>query len=351
MQKYNLNQNQFSDLINLENKVFLPLKNFVDEGEFKKILYKEKFKSNFFPFPIFFGIKFNSYKKLKNAKAIKFTYKTKDIAIANKINFYTIDKNIFGKKVYGARYFKNPYFQKFKKENYIFLSFKLKKVFKKNLNHRYFLSPKKFSQIKKKKKIKSLSSFHTRNVPHAAHQWIHEYLIKNYKNLLIQPLVGQYKRTEYRDNTIINLNKIAASAYRNQKNKILVVPFFSYPRYGGPKEAALHAIVRKNFGCTQFWVGRDHAGYKNFFRKYASSKYCKKNQKKIGLQIVAKEEPYYCKICKEINNNCKHLKIKKNIVLISGHKIRKLIKKKSFIPKYLMSKTISKKLNRSSLIN
>ena len=57
-----------------------------------------------------------------------------------------------------------------------------------------------------------------------------------------------------------------------------MIPFFSYPRYGGPK-AALHAVVRKNYGCTHFWVGRDHAGYKNFFKKYESQKFCKKNEK------------------------------------------------------------------------
>ena len=83
-----------------------------------------------------------------------------------------------------------------------------------------------------------------------------------------------------------------------------VIPFFSYPRYGGPREAALHAIVRKNFGCSHFWVGRDHAGYKQFFKKYASQKFCKQITKKLKINIVAVKEPYYCSKKKFIVNQC-----------------------------------------------
>ena len=78
------------------------------------------------------------------------------------------------------------------------------------------------------------------------------FLLKKSDTLLIQPLIGQYKIGEYKDDTIIKTNKIIAKTY---KKKVQVIPFFSYPRYAGPKEAALHAIVRKNYGCSKFWVG------------------------------------------------------------------------------------------------
>ena len=112
------------------------------------------------------------------------------------------------------------------------------------------------------KKISTLSSFHTRNVPHNAHQWIHNFLFKKFGALLIQPLIGQYKKGEYSDALILKTNKLAAKFFNS--NKVFSIPFFSYPRYAGYREAALHAIVRKNYGCTHFWVGRDHAGFKRF---------------------------------------------------------------------------------------
>ena len=348
----NLSQNQFSDLLNLTHGVFYPLKNFVNKSEYKQIIFSQKFKNFFFPFPILFGISKKNFFKIKNFKTIKLIYKKKDIAIVDGVNFFFINKETFGKKIYGPKYKLNPYFKNFFKNNYIFLSFRIKYKYQKNLKDKNFVSPFNFKKILKKKlKKNTLSSFHTRNVPHKAHQWIHSHLIKKYNNLLIQPLIGQYKKDEYKDEIIISLNKILAKSYSNVKNKIFVIPFFSYPRYGGPKEAALHAIVRKNFHCTHFWVGRDHAGFKDFFKKYESQNYCKKISRKIGLIIVCEKEPYFCKKCKIITNNCKHKNSKKTKIAISGSKIRYLIKKNIKIPEYLMDIRISKKINQKSLIS
>tara|TARA_A100001234_G_C12638724_1_gene391060 strand:- start:786 stop:1823 length:1038 start_codon:yes stop_codon:yes gene_type:complete len=345
MNKFNLNQNQFSDFINLSNKVFNPLKNFVNKDEFIKILKISKYKKSYFPFPIFFGINKKKYELYKREKELIFFYQGQKIAKIKNLKFYSVDKEIFGRKIFGKNFHKHPYFQKFKMENHKFLNFKFEKIYIKKVNKNLFISPKIF---KKKRINKPIASFHTRNVPHNCHKWIHEYLIKKYKSLLIQPLIGQYKKGEYKDNVILSLNKEIINSYKNKKN-IFVIPFFSYPRYGGPREAALHALVRKNYGCTHFWVGRDHAGYKNFYKKFESQKFCKKNENNLGIKIIAKNEPYYCKNKKKVIDNCK---CKKNCkVKISGSMIRKLILKKSKIPKELMLESLSRKLTSKSLIS
>ena len=339
-----LNQNQFSDLINLNNKVFLPLINFVNKKDFETIIKKSLFNKKFFPYPIFFGVNKKNYIKYKNKKELIFFYKSKIIAKVNNINFFQINKKEFGIKIYGKNYKNHPYYKKFKSENYRFLNFDVKKIYKFKLDKSFFISPDFFKKQNKKKK---LASFHTRNVPHTAHQWIHKYLIKKYNSLLIQPLIGQYKLGEYKDNVIIELNKKIVKQYKNKN--VFVIPFFSYPRYGGPREASLHAIVRKNFGCSHFWVGRDHAGYKQFFKKYASQKFCKKITKKLKINIVAVKEPYYCSKKKFIVNQCS-CKVSCKIP-VSGSSIREMIKKNINIPSYLMSKKISKNLNKLSLIS
>ena len=95
-------------------------------------------------------------------------------------------------------------------------------------------------------------------------------------------------------------------------------------------------------------MGRDHAGIGKFFNKYASQKFTKKNEKKIGLKIISEKEPYYCRKHLEILNNCRCSKNQK--VLISGSKIRKLILKKKKISNLLMNPLISKFLNKDSII-
>jgi sulfate adenylyltransferase len=347
-----INKNQFSDLLNLLNGVFFPLKHFVNENDFKNILYKKKISGNFFPIPIFFGVTKKNFYKINNLNYVKLFYKKKYLALIKIKSIFKIKPYIFGKKFFGKNYKKHPYYKKFKKENFAFVDFEYKELIEKNLKDKNFFSPENLKKKIKKRigKNKFLAGFHTRNVPHKAHQWAHNFMISKYNKLLIQPLIGQYKKNEYSDETIIKTNKILEKTYK--KNSTFFVPYFSYPRYGGPSEAALHAIVRKNYGCTHFWVGRDHAGYKNFYSKYSSQKFCLKNQKKLGITIIAEKEPYYCSGCKKIvNKKClKKICIKSVKQSVSGTKIRNIIKKNKIIPQHLMDKRVSKILNKKSIL-
>ena len=351
MNSLSISKEQFSDILNLSNGVFSPLKHFVGEKDFENILFKKKIGKKFFPIPIFFGIKKKIFNKIKNEKYIKFYFKKNLIAVVEINSIYKIDKKLYGKKIFGKKFSRHSYYIKFNKENYAFLDFTYIKLNKKKLNDKNFVSPKQFNKkIKNKIKNKNtLAGFHTRNVPHEAHQWIHRFLLKKYSNLLIQPLLGQYKKNEYLDEIIKTTNLIAAKMYK--KKNTFIIPYFSYPRYGGPLEAALHAIVRKNYGCTHFWVGRDHAGFKNFFQKYESQNYCKKIQKKIGINIIAQDEPYYCSTCKVVvNKDCNKKNCNGKKISISGTKIRKYIRLKKKIPNFLMNKKISILLNKKSII-
>tara|TARA_A100001015_G_scaffold321272_1_gene451142 strand:+ start:714 stop:1754 length:1041 start_codon:yes stop_codon:yes gene_type:complete len=345
--KFKLNYKQFSDFVNLNDGVFHPLKNFVNKVEFETIVTKQKFKSSFFPFPIFFGLSKTQYNKVKNKKLLKLIYKSTNIAIVKKLEFYNIDKNFFGKKIFGVRFKHHPYFKIFCRENYIFLSFETYKKFQNYNNLKKYVKPSVFRN--KIKNLKYLPGFHTRNVPHSAHQWIHNLLVNRYGSLLIQPLIGQYKKGEYKDSYILKTNEKATKILDNKN--VFCLPFYSYPRYGGALEACLHAIVRKNYGCSHFWVGRDHAGYKNFFNKYQSQVFCKKKQRKLKISIVSEKEPFYCKIRKIITNKFINKKYKNSKIAVSGTKIRKILLTKKKIPKYLMSKEISRMLNYKSLIN
>lgn len=351
MNKIHITQNQFSDLLNLLNDVFFPLENFVTKKEFLDIINNKKFKTKFFPFPVFFGVRKQIYTNFKNKNNINLYYDKKYLMNIYNIKFYNLDKSKICKKLYGKNYLKHPYSKIFIKENYRFISFDYREINKKNLKHKYFFSPSVFKMKIKKNKISTLASFHTRNVPHKAHEWIHNFLFKKFGALLIQPLIGQYKRGEYSDDLIIKTNKLASKKFNS--NKVFSIPFFSYPRYAGFREAALHALVRKNYGCSHFWVGRDHAGIKNFYGYKQSQKFCYKYQKKLKIKIIPGNEPIYCSKCKTIKNikcinkNC-HEKYK---IKISGSKIRRFLKLNKRIPSYLMDTKISKLLSKKSLIN
>ena len=98
MNKLHISQNQFSDLINLLNNVFYPLKNFVTKEEFLKIIYKKRFKKKFFPLPIYFGLTRETYFKYKKNNNLNLNYKKKYLLNISNIKFYNLDKKKYVKK-------------------------------------------------------------------------------------------------------------------------------------------------------------------------------------------------------------------------------------------------------------
>jgi len=216
----------------------------------------------------------------------------------------------------------------------------------------FFSDPQEVLSRIKKAGFKNIAGFHTRNVPHKAHEWIHRYALKICEALMIQPLIGQFKKNEYHEKVIVQSNKkLVNEIYRNKK--IFLEFLNSYPRYAGPREALFHAIARKNYGCTHFLVGRDHGGVanaygQNYYKKYESQKLCKKYQSKLGIEIICFREPYYCRVCKKVVNACHHQEKKR--IDINGTRIRNLLISGKKIPNILMRKKISKTLSYNSMI-
>ena len=99
-------------------------------------------------------------------------------------------------------------------------------------------------------------------------------------------------------------------------------------RYAGPREAIFHAIIRKNYGCTHFIIGRDHAGVGNYYSQYDAHKLADKLESEIGIKIMKLNGPFYCEICEGIVTDkvCPHGKeMPSKCHSISGTKIRAAI--------------------------
>ena len=111
MYRLALNKDQFSDLINLKNGVFSPLDHFVNESDFKNILYKKKYNGKFFPIPIFFGISIQKYQKIKKLTALELIYKGKLLGSIMIKSIFRIDHKEFGKNLFGNNYRIHPYYK------------------------------------------------------------------------------------------------------------------------------------------------------------------------------------------------------------------------------------------------
>ena len=302
-----------------------------------------KYRKNIFPIPIILDVDEKKKNQISAFKKINLIYKSNSVGQIIKPEIFRCDKRKISKKIYGTTNKKHPGVKDFFNKGDWFIGGKT--IFKKNIKHnlsQYEIFPKQTKSIIKKLKYKTIVGFQTRNVPHKAHEYLIRNSIENYDAILIQPLIGQKKIGDYTPESIMKSYNVFIKNFL-PKNKVILSCLTTSMRYAGPKEAIFHAIIRRNYGCTHFIVGRDHAGVGNFYKKYEAQDLVKKYEKLIGINIIYSKGPYYCSKCSQIvtSNICKHL----------GSRYEKQISGTYIRSKIINKKKLDKNMFRSELIS
>ncbi|MFH1240040.1 MAG: hypothetical protein V1672_02385 [Candidatus Diapherotrites archaeon] len=141
--------------------------------------------------------------------------------------------------------------------------------------------------------------------------------------LLVHPVIGKKKKGDFTTPVIIESYKLMSDNFY-PKNKVVFSALSTFSRYGGPREAIFTALVRQNYGCSHFIVGRDHTGVSDFYDLHASHKIFDELQD-IKIKPVKFDEIFYCSECKgpSSHNTCSHSP--KSHFYVSGTKIRAMI--------------------------
>jgi len=315
------------DIKNIARGAYSPLEGFLSKDGFESVVEKMRLSNGLlWSIPIILDIDEKKRKKLEVGQGILLT-DNNDKPIARMLikDIYGYDKARFADKVFKTEDEAHPGVMHLKNQKDILIGGEIDLIdTSKEPFNKYHLEPKETRYLFKEKGWNTVVAFQTRNAPHMAHEYLQRCALEMVDGLFINPVIGKKKKGDFRDDVILTAYEALIKNYYPRERVVMsILPMRM--KYAGPREAIFHAIVRKNFGCTHFIVGRDHAGVGKYYGTYDAQEIFETIEH-MGIHIMKFDHSFFCKRCQAFATirTCRHEPSLR--VNPSGTRIREMIR-------------------------
>jgi sulfate adenylyltransferase len=297
------------DIENIAIGAFSPLEGFLCKNEYEAVLHEKRLRNDLpWTIPIVLDASPQELNGTREGDTIAIVGLGKQpSALLDVQEIFRYDKQEFAREVFGTTDSAHPGVTKTFAMKGLLVGGKITLI---QLSfdefQRFRLKPVETRVLFKEKGWRTIVGFQTRNIPHLGHEYVQKTALTFVDGLFINPVIGRKKSGDFKDEVILEAYEALLRSYY-LKNRAVMAILRTEMRYAGPREAIFHAIVRKNFGCTHFVVGRDHAGVGEYYAPYAAQEIFD-DFPDLGIVPLFFTAFFYCSRCESVVNEkiCPH---------------------------------------------